>query len=223
MLKEKESREELIEVTTLKGYEFEDACEEILSRCTGFGESLTRTTDEVGRIPGSRKGDFVIELENGRKIVLEVKDRSSISLKTIKEELKEAIENREADYGIFVSKYKEALPKDVGWFNEYGNILVCALGSSEANSFHPEILEIAYQWAKLRLKREGEVDKEAVEVAISELDKLNDQLNELSKIKTKCSNARKALDEIENIAKGLENSLKDQLDSLKRALGTIAG
>lgn len=223
MLSRKEGREEVIDATTLKGFEFEDACEEILSGCTGFGESLTRTTEEVGKIPGSKKGDFVIELENGRKIVLEVKDWSNISLSKIKDEVREAIENRGADYGIFVSKYVEALPKSVGWFNEYGNVLVCALGSRDADTFHPEILDIAYQWAKLRLKSEGEVDKEAVKNAISELDKLNDRLDELSRIKTKCSSAKGALDEIEKIVKSLEDSLKEQLESLKRALGAIAG
>jgi len=226
MLSKKEGREEVIDATTLKGYEFEDVCEEILNEICShqYGESLERTTDEIGRIPGSKKGDFVIELENGRKIVLEVKDWSNISLNKIKEEVKEALENRGADYGIFVSKYVEALPKSVGWFNEYnGNVLVCALGSRDADTFHPEILEIAYQWAKLRLKIEGEVDKKAVKTAISELDKLNGQLSKLSRIKTKCNSARKALDEIESIAEGLEDSLKKQFESLKQALGIVVG
>lgn len=224
MLSKKEGRKEVVDATTLKGYEFEDACEEILNGCVDFGETLTRTTNEVGNLPNCKKGDFVIEVENGKKMVLEVKDlRSSISLSRIKEEVKEAIENRGADYGIFVSKYVEALPKSVGWFNEYGNLLVCVLGSREANTFHPEILHIAYHWAKLRLKCDGEVDKEAVKKAISELEGLNDRLDKLSKIKTECTRAKKTIDEIEKIASSLEESLRGQLDSLKRALGAIAG
>jgi len=223
MLSKKEEREEIIDATTLKGYEFEDACEEILNGCVEFGESVARTTDEVGNIPRSKKGDFVIEVENEKKIVLEVKDWQSVSLNKIKEEVKEAIENRGADYGIFVSKYVEALPKGVGWFNEYGNVLVCALGSREADTFHPEILDVAYHWAKLRLKGEGEVDKEALKKAMSGLDELNDRLDELSKIKKECKRAKRAIDEVEKIAGSLEESLEKQLESLKRALGAIAG
>jgi|GEM_PF-1488606 len=223
MVSKKEGWKEAVDATTLKGYEFEDACEEVLNRCVEFGESLTRTTDEVGNIPKCKKGDFVIELENGKKIVLEVKDLKNISLSKIKDEVKEAMENRGADYGIFVSKYVEALPESVGWFNEYGNVLVCALGSREADIFHPEMLDIAYHWAKLRLKGEGEVDREAIKKAMSELDGLSDALYDLSQIRAKCKSAKKAIDEVEKIANSLEESLEEQLKSLKQALGAIAG
>lgn len=44
MLSKKEGRKEVVDATTLKGYKFEDACEEILNGCVDFGETLTRTT-----------------------------------------------------------------------------------------------------------------------------------------------------------------------------------
>ncbi|MBE8540182.1 DUF2130 domain-containing protein [Geoglobus acetivorans] len=223
ILSKEEGRKEVVDATTLKGYVFEDACEEILSGCVGFGESIIRTTDEVGKIPRSKKGDFVVELENGKKVVFEVKDWQNVSLNKIKDEVSEAIENRGADYGVFVSKYIEALPKSVGWFNEYGNILVCALGSREADTFHPEMLHVAYQWAKMKLKAEGDADREAINRVMSELDKLNDELYNLSEIKKKCRSAKKAIDDVEKIANSLEESLEESLDSLKKALGAVAG
>ncbi|MGV9141786.1 MAG: DUF2130 domain-containing protein, partial [Promethearchaeota archaeon] len=189
--------------------------------CSEFGCPVTRTTDEVGNLPRCKKGDFVVETDNGSSIVFEVKDWQNVSFNKIRDEMKEAMNNRGADYGVFVSKYVEALPKDVGWFNEYGNTLVCTLGSREADTLHPEMLHIAYQWARLRLKSDGEVDTEAVNKAIKELDELNDMLEDLSKIKTKCTSARNAVDSIEKMASSLEKSLKIQIDSVKKALGAI--
>jgi|Deesub1362B_J571_1020462.scaffolds.fasta_scaffold00130_36 hypothetical protein len=223
LLQREEGKRDIIDATTLKGYEFEDACEEILSDCVEFGGSLERMTDQVGSIPRSKKGDFVIELENGKKVVFEVKDwQNGVSLSKIKDEVNEAIENRGADYGVFVSKYIEALPRSNGWFNEYGNILVCALGSREADTFHPEILHLAYQWAKMRMKSEGEIDKEAIKKAINELEGLDDVLDDFSKIITQCRSARKAIDGIEEKAENLGKVVKDKLESLKHALGVIS-
>ncbi len=223
IISKEEARKEVVDATTLKGYVFEDACDEILNGCAGFGETVTRTTGEVGNIPKSKKGDFVVELENGKKVVFEVKDWQSVSLNKIKDEVSEAMENRGADYGVFVSKYIESLPKSVGWFNEYGNILVCALGSRDADTFHPEILHIAYQWAKMRLKAEGDVDKEAIKKTIHELDEMDNMLDDFSKILTQCKSARKAINAIEETAEHLEKSVKNKLESLKHALGVVSG
>ncbi len=216
-----EAWKEAVDITTLKGYEFEDACEEILGECSEFGCPVTRTTDEVGKIPRCKKGDFVVETDNGSSIVFEVKDWQNVSLNKIRDEMKEAMNNRGADYGVFVSKYIEALPKDIGWFNEYGNTLVCTLGSREADTLHPEMLHIAYQWARLRQKSNGEVDTEAVNKAIKELDELKDMLEELAKINKKCTTASNAIKDIEKVADSLEESLENQIGSVKRALGAI--
>jgi len=119
----KKGVEAVTAVTPKKGYEFEDLCEELLSEVVRkhLGDELRRTTDEVGRIGMSKKGDFVITLGERPdcKIVLETKDVQNMTLPQIHEIMKEAIENRDAKYGIFVTKWVESLPTSVGCFNEY--------------------------------------------------------------------------------------------------------
>jgi len=223
LISKSEGKKEVISRTTLKGYEFEDLCEKILNNAVEFGETVRKTTTEVGRIPWCKKGDFVIELNNGKKITFEVKDIQRISLDEIKKSVKEAMENREAEYGVFVSRYVEALPNSkVRWFNEYGNILVCAIESKETGDFYPEILQIAYQWAKLRImEKESEIDTAAIKEATKKLEEINESINKLSEIKRQCENAKRSLNKIEEMVEEIESSLGKQITALKIALGTI--
>ncbi len=70
--------------------------------------------------------------------------------------------NRGAEYGIFVIKFREGMPKRVGVFNEFRkNILVVALGSKEENSLIPHLLRVAYEWARLRLTMDTTIEKKA--------------------------------------------------------------
>ena len=197
VITKKEAKEEVIDITTLKGYDFEDVCEEILSEFVSkhIGDVLERKTKEVGYLQESFAGDFVITPREfpHMKIVIETKDWSSVTLPEILENLEKALTNRGAKYGIFVSKHKEALPKKVGWFNEYrGNMQVCALGSKEAETFFPEILNIAYQWAKLRLKSKITMEEKVFEVIIERISEIERLLNTFSKIKIQCTNIEKA-------------------------------
>ncbi len=215
----KEAKEEVIEITTLKGYAFEDACEEILSEFVSkhIGDELERKTKEAGEIAGSFAGDFVITLSGrpDRKIVLETKDWDSVTLPQIIENLENAMANRGAKYGIFVSKYKESLPKKVGWFNEFrGNMLVCALGSREGDTFFPEILNIAYQWAKLRVEREITIEEKALEAVVEGIKEIDRKLNMFSQIKRQCTNVKKATEEIEKLSDELKGGIEKEIREL---------
>ncbi len=227
IIKGKEVKEELIETTTLKGYEFEDACEKILSMFVSkqFGDEFERKSKELGEITGSFAGDFVITLRDSpnKKMVLETKDWSDITYPSIIENLEKAMENRGAKYGIFVSKYKESLPKKVGWFNEYReNMLVCALGTREADTFLPEVLNIAYQWAKLRLKREIKIEEEALETVVKGMKEIEVKLDDFSQIQTQCTNVETATGKIKTLTNSLKKGIKDQITMIQRAIKAVA-
>lgn len=223
----KEAKEEVMDVTTLKGYAFEDACEEILSDfiSKNIGDLFERTTTKIGEIEGGFVGDFVITPRDfpDRKIVLETKDWNSVTYPQIIENLKSAINNRGARYGIFVSKFKEALPKKVGWFNEYGgNMLVCALGSKVAGTFLPEILNIAYQWAKLRVEREITMEEKALETVVKGMKEVERRLEAISQIQKQCTNVEKATGEIRTLSDNLRDGIKEEINKIQKAMGVVA-
>jgi len=158
------------------------------------------------------------------KIVIETKDWSSVTLPEILENLEKALTNRGAKYGIFVSKHKEALPKKVGWFNEYrGNMLVCALGSKEAETFFPEILNIAYQWAKLRLKSEITMEEKVFEVIIERISEIERLLNTFSKIKIQCTNIEKASNNIRELSDSLKENIKEEINKIQKTIKKANG
>ncbi|OGO42749.1 MAG: hypothetical protein A2Z05_07020 [Chloroflexi bacterium RBG_16_60_22] len=223
IIKGKEAKKEIIEITTLKGYVFEDACEQILSTFISqyMGDELERKTSEYGEISGSFAGDFLITLRDApdKKIVLETKDWDNLTQPKIIENLETAMKNRGAKYGIFVSKYKEAFPKKIGWFNEFrGNMLVCALGSKEADLFFPELLNIAYQWAKLRVTKEISIKEEALETISESIKEIESKLDTFSQIQRQCTNIDKATDEIREKTETLKYSIEEQIRKIQEAM-----
>ena len=228
IIKAKEAKEELIEITTLKGYEFEDACEEILSVFVSkhMGDELERKTHETGEITGSFAGDFLITLRDmpDKKLVLETKDWDTVTQPMTIDNLENAMRNRGAKYGIFVSKYKEALPKKIGWFNEFrGNMLVCALGSKEANTFFPEVLNIAYQWAKLRISKEITIEEKALETIAEGIKEIEIRLDTFSQIQRQCTNVDKATEEIRELSDTLKYSIEEQISKIQKAMADVSG
>lgn len=228
IIKAKEVKEELIEKTTLKGRRFEDMCEEILSIFVSrhIGDELERKTNKIGNITGSFAGDFLITLRGvpNKKIVLEVRDcEDTLSQLKIIESLDNAMENRGASYGIFVSKYKEALPKNIGWFNEFrGNMLVCALGSKETDTFFPDMLNIAYQWAKLRVTTEITIEEKALETIIEGIREIGTRLDMFSQIQRQCTNVDKATKEIRDISNELKNNIEEQINKIRKAIVAVS-
>lgn len=212
----KKREEEVIEITPLKGPTFENICEELLSDIAEFpGDEIERTSNIIGLITGSKAGDFLVTLNErpDLKIVLEVKDWDNVTLPQVHRELTTAMENRGAQYSIFVIKNKEALPKYVGWFNEYpGNQLVCALGTEENENLHGEILEIAYKWARAKLLlREAEVKGIDTTKLQKTMDEISKSLRKFSNIRTKCTNIETSVEEIRGILEDIEKEINEQL------------
>jgi len=227
LLKKEKGKQEAIELSPQKGYAFEDICEEILSELVSkyMGDELHRTATEIGEISDSKKGDFVITLgdERNKRIVLETKDVGSITQPVIITSLEEAMENRSAQYGIFVAKYREALPKKVGWFNEYrGNMLVCALGSKEANTFFPEVLNIAYQWARMRVKQEILIEEKALKIIAEGINEIGSKLDRFTQIQKQCTNLDKATNEIRTLSNEIRSSIAEQIDRITEAIAAVS-
>jgi hypothetical protein len=217
-----EKEEEMTERTTLKGYDFEDLCEEALGEYARInGDALEKTSEMAGSLTGSKVGDFVITLPNKKKIAIEVKD-TSLTIPKISSLLEEALKNRDASYAILVVKNVEGLPNSIGWFNEVGSDrLVCALTSESFSDevTHKELLLIAYKWANSKLLLETAKEKRINAVAINDSVKsIKANLNELKKIKTQCQNIHDANEAIGMTAINLEREISTQLEDIISAI-----
>jgi len=221
---EKNARDELAKKTPLKGQSFEIRCEKIISEvCRYYGDLLENTTLTQGKLTGCKKGDFVVQnSENNKKIVFEMKDVSTISFYQIQKTLKDSMENRDASYAILVVRSVESLPKSAGWFQEYEkDMLVCALSSLENqdDTLHPELLLIAYKWARLRIMQksmeESKIDPKLIQEKIT---KIQNKISELRIIKTQCKNIGAATNSIRTIATQLEVDISRELSLI---LGSI--
>lgn len=219
----KDAKQEMVNSTPLKGYEFEDKCEEILSDIVSnhLGDELERTTNKTGEITGCLKGDFVISLKEkqNKKIVLEAKDIENISQPMIIETMEKAMSNRRASYGILVVKYKEGLPRKIGVFNEFrGNIAVVALGSKEEETFFPELLHVAYQWARLRLGTDIMIDQKALKILDEGIKQISSKLEVFSQFQRQSTNIEKATDEIRRLSNDLKKEIEEQIQKIQNAI-----
>jgi hypothetical protein len=122
---------------------------------------------------------------------------------------------RNAQYGILVSKQRDALPAFVGYFSEYDNMLICALGKNDDPTLNYEIMDIAYKWAKLQVLRRnresGRVD--ASEVS-KELNAVKDEFKEFQKILAQCDNIDNSSAAIREACNAMKSKISCRIDAL---------
>lgn len=220
----KEAEEKIIQRTALKGPKFEDLVEVLLGEIVkpNIGDELSRTGNDVGEITDSKKGDFIIDVKGKSeyRIVLETKDRTTISLPEIQEELDEALKNRSAKFAIFVSKWVEALPNSVGCFNCYrDDKIVCGLGSKGDQVLHKEILHTAYFWARTNLlKKSKKVTEVNFSLIDNKLEELKNQFDSFNDIKRQCSNIEKASQKIKDSCDEIKERVSETLKEIAAEL-----
>ena len=218
----KQKEEEVIDKTSLKGPEFEDYCFDILSKAARItGDVLEDSTDHAGKLQACKKGDYVLTLtDTDKKITFEVKDVKSISQPDIIKILDGAIENRDASFGVLIVKNEESLPQSVGWWKTFGNNkLVCALGTSNDETLHEELLLIATQVARnmvmIHNLKNKHVDAEFVE---SKIQSIVPKIEELRRLKTECANINRSSDKIKTTTVSLADAIDEDLNAVRRSL-----
>ena len=208
---------------TKKGADFEKLCQEkLVSIAKNHTDKLEHTGDIRGNL--SKKGDFVMTLgDTGKRIVFEMKNQATISLLEIQKEMDEAIENRSADYGIFVAKNKDSLPGEVGWFAEYdGKHLVCAVQNyNEDSLIDVEIIDIAYKWARARLRLESSnTGKLEPSFILDKTKVIQNKLAEFRKIKIQCTSIENSAKTIKDTIEDMKTAIQVELDEIIQSLDT---
>jgi len=183
-----------------KGGDFEDLLEAMLADLArGTGDLLDRTGTEAGTLIKSKKGDFVLTLDArvargcDVKVVIEAKDRA-MSMRAMRDELREAKENRGAAVAVVVFTPAHA-PAGVGPFNLVGDDVYCVI---DPDSPEPATLEAAIRLARLLalaslVEREVEVDAAAIGAALTAIREQLEIVRSLKAQLTSISTATKAV------------------------------
>jgi len=211
---------ELKEKSTAKGGTHEDFVQQSLSEIA-VGDIVERTGEIVGLVPKSKVGDHVVTLKTNSKtsdfkIVFESKSANTYnSSSAITKELTKAMENRGADFGIFVFDNYERFDKVSGQpFALLSENMALTVLNEEVGDLP---LKIAYIWAKNLLMNSDESTTKELSVSYDEIIKvLNGAIKEVKKLSTAKSNNKKAFDAIganeeliPSIRKNVEDTLKD--------------
>ena len=216
---------ELKEKSTAKGGTHEDFVQQSLSEIA-VGDIVERTGEVVGLVPKSKVGDHVVTLNTNSKlsdfkIVFESKSANTYnSSSAITKELTKAMENRGADFGIFVfdsyDRFDKVSSQPFALLSE--NMALTVLNEDVGNL----PLKISYIWAKNILMSADESTAKELSVSYDEIIKsLNSAIKEVKKLSTAKSNNKKAFDAINaneqllpEIRKSVEDTLKDLIDVL---------
>jgi hypothetical protein len=190
-----------------KGGDFEDILEAMLADVSrGSGDLVDRTGGETGELLRSKKGDFVLTVDPARtggaelRVVVEAKDRA-MSIRAIREELREAKENRSAAVGLVVFSPAHA-PAGIAPFDVRAGDVYAVVDPAAPDA---ATLEAAVRLAKLLAvaslrEVEAEVDVEAVRAALAgvraELDALKGIKATLTSISTSATGLQAALDRL---------------------------
>jgi len=219
-------KESLKDQTTLKGYEFEDECYEYLcaiARREKGGDAIEDVSEEQSKaVFGSKKGDFLISLglTPGLRIVVEAKNwTNQLTMPEIKSMLGTAMKARNAQYALLIAKERNALPKFVGYFNEFDNMLLCALSKSGDATINQEIIDVAYKWAKLQVLRRNQESGQINAFELKkEIQSLKDELKGFQRILTQCDNIEDASMAIRKEGSGMKLRLLGKIESLSEKL-----
>jgi hypothetical protein len=174
--------------STAKGADFEDLLDAMLADLArGAGDLVDRTGMEAGAVAKSKKGDFVLTLDSrvarghDLRVVIEAKDRP-MSARAIREELREARENRGAAVGLVVFTLAHA-PSGIAPFAIIAGDVYCVIDPADPD---PATLEAAVKLARLLAlttldEREVEVDAAAIGSALTAI---REQLEMVRNLKT---------------------------------------
>ena len=190
-----------------KGGDFEDVLEAMLADIArGSGDLVDRTGAEIGELLRSKKGDFVVTVDPARtggaevRVVVEAKDRP-MSIRAIREELREAKQNRAAAVGLVVFSPAHA-PTGIAPFDVRAGDVYCVIDPAAPD---PATLEAALRLARLLAIAslrdiEAEIDVEVVRASLAavraELDALKGIKATLTSISTSAAGLHGTLDRL---------------------------
>ena len=212
---------EIKEKSTAKGVTHEDSVQQALTEIA-IGDVVERTGEIVGLITKSKVGDHVIDLNTGSKssdlkIVFESKSANTYnSSSAITKELNKAMENRGADFGIFVFDSYERFDKISSLpFHILSDNMALTIFNEETGDLP---LKISYIWAKSILMNADEVTSKNLSISYDEIIKsLNEAVTQVKRLSKAKSNNKKAYDAVldnETLIPEIRQNVQEKLNDL---------
>ncbi len=170
---------------------------------------------------GSRKGDVVVSVDacagpaRGR-IVFEAK-KSQLSRPRALAELDEALSARDADYAVLVVPGEAELPARTQPLREFnGDKLFVTFDPDEGSRL---TLEVAYALARARvLMRRGAASGLDLEVVRAEVERAQQAMEDVRRIKSQLTSAEGGIDEARKILERMAATVRSHLDQIEGLL-----
>lgn len=216
-----------------KGMEFETlVAQELASFGASRGDLVERVGSQASTGTSSKKGDVLYQMRAGGRLVpviLECKDealRMSGSNPFYLADLETAMRERGAEFGVVVSTLDQNLGNDGSKFpvlQFFGDNQFVVLIDREND--HPVALEtvmhLIHQSVSQKKLKEGATAIDLGEVAQS-LQRLSETHSRFSSLKRTCTNLCHQVESMRAQLDGMDDSLDDQTDHLRRLLGLAA-
>jgi hypothetical protein len=193
---------------TAKGFDFEEL---VYNSLLEMSSSFEDEVEAVGRSAGrsAKKGDIVIDIDGDEKcrIVVECKDAGGYTAKKTMEEINEAIDNRNAAYGIFLFAKQEQMPSQFNCVKITDSYLITYMDN--------ENLHFAYRLARTLLKHQ-QTHNDSVETA-----KISSEVQKIEELMKNINTMQSKVTQIINSGEYLKTELKKLYEGVDLSLNRI--
>jgi hypothetical protein len=211
------ARAEVIQLTAVKGFTYEEMLGDDLASIASIHGDLTEAVGTTSGAAGTKNGDHLVTVNTedtcGQEVrfVLECKDRKLGMAKTM-EQITKAIENHSARAGVVVFSRQELAPSPLP-FSWSGNRAVLVYDKDQPD---PEGLQLAYAWARWVCRRELSSDGAALNVGQIEaaLTRARQALQRHQSAKSCFTAATKKIDEGASHVTGLVDEVRSAMTDL---------
>ncbi len=217
--------QDALEETTKSGFSHEDSVQDALVSLKNNSDIVEFTGGTTGKLARNKKGDHVVTFANedgslsNIKAVFESKDDKSFnSVTKVRDELDEAMKNRESSVGVFVVKNQENINKITSeLFSPFGEKYSVVVYNEEIGDL---ALQLAYLWAKItayRLSEEVHSDF-SIDDVVSSVSNLQSKLSVFKDIKKNNDTAAQATADNKALINQIRTELKDGFEEIRGLL-----
>ena len=230
LIKQALNVQDALEKTTKSGLSHEDSVQDALVSLKNNSDVVEFTGGTTGKLARNKKGDHVVTFANedgslsNIKAVFESKDDKSFnSFTKVRDELDEAMKNRESSVGVFFVKNQENINKITSeLFSPFGEKYSVVVYNEEVGDL---ALQLAYLWAKITAyKLSEEVHSDfSIDDVVSSVSNLQSKLSVFKDIKKNNDTAAQATADNKALINQIRSELKDGFEEIRSLLEEDGG
>jgi len=225
LIKQALNVQDALEKTTKSGLSHEDSVQDALVSLKNNSDVVEFTGGTTGKLARNKKGDHVVTFANedgslsNIKAVFESKDDKSFnSVTKVRDELDEAMKNRESSVGVFVVKNQENINKITSeLFFPFGEKYSVVVYNEEIGDL---ALQLAYLWAKITAyKLSEEVHSDfSIDDVVSSVSNLQGKLSVFKDIKKNNDTAAQATADNKTLINQIRSELQNGFEEIRGLL-----